>query len=129
MLDLSTTVPIWAWPVLAGSIATLWILFSAIGIAMSSRLRSQREIWPVGNLVFTVLGVISPLYYPISVLPPVWRDVARFLPATYAALLAQGAAGVRPATLSELGLDAALLLLSAVVGTVIALRLYRWREP
>jgi ABC-2 type transport system permease protein len=129
MLDLSTPVPLWAWPVLAGSIAALWILFSAIGIAMSSRLRSQREIWPVGNLVFTVLGVVSPLYYPLSVLPPVWRDAARFLPATYAALLVQGAAGVRPATLGELGVDAALLLLSAIVGTVIALRLYRWREP
>jgi ABC-2 type transport system permease protein len=129
MLQLTTPVPLWAWPVLAGAIATLWILFSAIGIAMSSRLKSQREIWPVGNLVFTVLGVISPLYYPIAVLPPLWRDLARFLPATYAALLAQGAVGVRAASPGELVLDAALLVLSTVIGTVLALRLYRWREP
>jgi ABC-2 type transport system permease protein len=116
------------WAVLLAALVVLWILFSAIGIAISSRLRSQREVWPVGNLIFTLLGILSPLYYPITILPDAWQGAARFLPATYAALLVQGALGLRPAGLEEIALDAALLLGSALLGIVLALALYQWRE-
>ncbi len=126
-LTLPTPGPWYAWLVLAAAIAVLWVLFSAIGIAISSRVTSQREIWPVGNLTFTFLGMLSPLYYPISTLPPVWQAAARFLPATYGVLLAQGAFGLLAATPASLLEDAGLLVLSAVVGIVLALRLYRWQ--
>ena len=119
--------PWYAWLVLGAAITVLWVLFSAIGIAISSRVTSQREIWPVGNLTFTFLGMLSPLYYPLSTLPPLWQDVARFLPATYAVLLAQGAFGLVAASPALLLEEGSLLLLSAVVGTVVALRLYRWQ--
>lgn len=120
--------PLYAWGLLIVCLTVLWVLFSAIGIAISSRVKSQREIWPVGNLTFTVLGMLSPLYYPISYLPPLWQGLARFLPATYAALLVQGAFGLQATSGSSTALDLALLLASAGVGTVIALRLYRWRN-
>ena len=125
--ELPTPPPWYAWGVLVGVIGVLWVLFSAVGVAISSRVRSQREIWPVGNLTFTCLGMLSPLYYPLAVLPPLWQDVARFFPATYAALLLQGVFGVSPAPPLELAADSGLLVLSAVVGIAIALRLYRWR--
>ncbi len=114
--------------VLAGSLAVMWVLFSSIGIAISSRVRSQREIWPVGNLTFTLLGMLSPLYYPVTILPPAWQAAAHFLPATYAALLAQGALGITPATPDQMLLYAGLLAACAVVGLTITLRLYRWGE-
>jgi ABC-2 type transport system permease protein len=110
------------------SLFTLWILFSAIGIAISSRVRTQREIWPVGNLTFTLLGMLAPLYYPLSALPPDWQAAARFLPTTYAALLVQGALGVTPATSTQMVVYAALLGVCALVGLVVSLRLYRWGE-
>jgi ABC-type multidrug transport system permease subunit len=110
------------------SLFTLWILFSSIGIAISSRVRTQREIWPVGNLTFTLLGMLSPLYYPLSALPPDWQAAARFLPTTYAALLVQGALGITPATPTQMVLYAGLLGLCAIVGLVVCLRLYRWGE-
>jgi ABC-2 type transport system permease protein len=113
---------------LFASLFTLWILFSSIGIAISSRIRTQREIWPVGNLTFTLLGMLSPLYYPLSALPPLWQDAARFLPTTYAALLAQGALGITPASPGQLALYAGLLAVCALVGVVVSLRLYRWGE-
>jgi ABC-type multidrug transport system permease subunit len=119
---------IYAGLVLAGSLAVLWVLFSSIGMAISSRIRTQREIWPVGNLTFTILGMLSPLYYPLSALPPAWRDAARFLPTTYAALLDQGALGLTPATPAEMLLYGALLLVCAAVGLTITMRLYRWGE-
>ncbi len=113
---------------LVASLASLWVLFSAIGISISSRLRTQREIWPISNLTFTTLGMLSPLYYPLSSLPPLWQDVARFLPTTYAALLAQGSLGITPASPGQLVLDAGLLAACAAVGLFLALRLYRWGE-
>src|SRR5207249_3903538 len=81
-----------------------------IGIAVSSRLRSQREVWPVGNQIFTLLGILSPLYYPISRLPSGWGEIARLLPAMYAALLVQGALGLEPST--NFAVDGGLLSLS-----------------
>jgi ABC-2 type transport system permease protein len=113
---------------LFAALLTLWVLFASIGIAISSRIHTQREIWPVGNLTFTILGMLSPLYYPLSALPPLWQDVARFLPTTYAALLVQGALGITPATPLQLGSYAALLGVCALVGLAITLRLYRWGE-
>ena len=97
-------------------------------MAISSRVRSQREIWPVGNLTFTILGMLSPLYYPLTALPPLWQDVARFLPTTYAALLAQGALGVTPASPTQMLLYAGLLLACVAGGLLITLRLYEWGE-
>jgi ABC-2 type transport system permease protein len=110
------------------ALGTMWVLFSSVGIAISSRVKTQREIWPVGNLTFTILGMLSPLYYPLSALPPLWQDVARFLPTTYAALLVQGALGITPATTPELFFYAGALGLSAVVGLAVTLRLYKWGE-
>jgi ABC-2 type transport system permease protein len=128
LLAFETPVPLWAWPVLAGTIFVLWILFSAIGIAMSSRVRSQREIWPINNLIFTVLGMLSPLYYPLSILPGWWKVAAHFLPSTYAALLVQGAVGLTPASPATMALYAGLLVGLAAVGIFLGLSLYRWRE-
>src|SRR5207249_2805565 len=98
ILSMVTAVSLFGWIVLIACILTIWILYSAIGIAVSSRLRSQREVWPVGNLIFTLLGILSPLYYPISRLPSGWGEIARLLPATYAALLVQGALGLERST-------------------------------
>jgi ABC-type multidrug transport system permease subunit len=114
--------------VLIGSLAALWVLFSAIGISISSRLRTQREIWPVGNLTFTILGMLTPLYYPLSALPPLWQDAAHFLPATYAALLVQGAMGITPASPLQMLEYAGLLGATTIAVLVVALRLYRWGE-
>jgi ABC-type multidrug transport system permease subunit len=117
-----------AFLVLVGSLAVMWVLFSSVGIGISSRIRTQREIWPIGNLTFTILGMLSPLYYPLSALPPLWQDAARFLPTTYAALLVQGALGITPASPGQMLLYAGLLVACATVGLVITLRLYRWGE-
>ncbi len=128
LLAWATPVPITGWLVLIAAIVMVWILYSAIGIAVSSRLQSQMEVWPVGNLVFTTLGILSPLYYPITILPPVWQGLARFLPATYAALIVQDAMNFQTALPAEAIPDAILLVVSTFVGIVLAMVLYTWRE-
>ena len=128
ILALATPVSLFGWIVLAAAIFMVWVLYSAIGIAVSSRLQSQMEVWPVGNLVFTTLGILSPLYYPITILPTAWQAFARFLPATYAARIVQDALNLPTALPAEASLDAILLVLSTVVGLVLAMALYTWRE-
>lgn len=129
VLETQVHVSVLGWAALAAAIGMLWVLFSSIGVAVSSRLRSQREIWPVGNLTFTLVGMLSPLYYPITRLPPVWQDAARFFPTTYAAFLVQGVMGLPGAVPSNPLVDLGLLALSTVVGTALALQWYDWRDP
>jgi ABC-type multidrug transport system permease subunit len=131
ILSLVTPVSITGWIVLVLAILLVWVLYSAIGIAVSSRLQSQMEVWPVGNLVFTTLGILSPLYYPLTFLmdkAPIWAEVARFLPATYAALLVQNALNLPEALPAEGALDAVLLVVSTLIGIALAMTLYTWRE-
>src|SRR5947209_370226 len=98
------------------------------GVAFSNIIPAVPALVAVGNLIFTLLGILSPLYYPLSRLPPVWRELAQLLPATYAALLVQGTLGLEPATAVSLALDAGLLILSAAIGLALAWWLYQWRE-
>lgn len=128
ILALATPVSVTGWFVLAAAIVLVWVLYSAIGIAVSSRLQSQMEVWPVGNLVFTTLGILSPLYYPLTFLPPAWQGFARFLPATYAALICQSALNLPEALPGEASLDAVFLVVSTGIGIVLAMTLYTWRE-
>ncbi len=132
LLSFVTTVSLFGWFILLSAIVLVWILYSAIGIAVSSRLQSQMEVWPVGNLVFTTLGILSPLYYPLTFImdkAPVWADVARFLPATYAALIVQSALNpAYPPPGENPFVDALLLVVSTVIGIFLAMALYTWRE-
>src|SRR2546426_12191134 len=128
ILAMVTSVSLIAWLVIVACILTIWVLYSAIGIAVSSRLRSQREVWPVGNLIFTLLGILSPLYYPLSRLPPVWRELAPLHPSTHTAPLVQGVLGPAPAPHLSLALGAGPPLLSPARGLRLAWWLYQWRE-
>ena len=131
LLSIVTHVTLFGWFVLVAAVFMVWVLYSAIGIAVSSRLQSQMEVWPVGNLVFTTLGILSPLYYPLAFIvdkAPIWADVARFLPATYAALIVQSALSLPEALPGEASLDAILLVASTLIGIVLAMSLYTWRE-
>jgi ABC-2 type transport system permease protein len=127
VLALVYPVSLSGWLILLGTILVLWLLFSAIGITISSRIKSRREIWPVGNFAFTALGMLSPLYYPLSTLPPPLQDVARFLPGTYAALVAKGGMGLTPLAQGDMIIDGCLLIVSAVAGILLSLQFYRWR--
>ncbi len=132
ILSMVATVTPLGWLVLTAAIFLVWVLYSAIGIAVSSRLQSQMEVWPVGNLVFTTLGILSPLYYPLTFLmekASVWADVARFLPATYAALIVQSTLNPQYAPPGDSPpIDALLLVASTLIGIVLAMTLYTWRE-
>src|SRR5207245_9820919 len=48
-----TSVSVIAWLVIVACILIIWVLYSAIGLAVSRRLRSQLEVGPFGKLLLS----------------------------------------------------------------------------
>lgn len=134
---LSLAVPIGPLTVLAliGVILLTWLLSIALGFLISTFFRQLREIWPIGMVVFTVLSVLPPIFYPLVAIPGDIRWVAFIAPTTFASQLADRAAGLPvPAipnapALTSIPVEIVGLIALSVLFTVMAMRLARWREP
>ncbi len=124
-----------AFAALLGVVALTWLMATSLGFMISTFFRQLREIWPIGTVVFSVLSVLPPLFYPIASIPAPWRWVAFFSPSTYAGQLADRAVGLPlppiptvPALGSPWVQFGALVTLTVLFGAA-SLRLARWREP
>ena len=90
-------------------------------------------MWPVGNLLLhrMSLGMLSPLYLPIWLLPRVCGRSRTSFPGTYAAVIVQSSVGLLPAGVTvgfgSVRLDAGLRG-DGRLGTVSRVRLYRWQR-
>jgi ABC-2 type transport system permease protein len=119
---------------IVGLLLLTWLMATSLGFFISTLFSQLREIWPIGTLVFSILSVIPPVFYPATEIPADWRWVAFFAPSTFAAQLADRLAGLGggiPTGVPFLdtpyfdlvGLAAFALLYSAA-----ALFFARWRE-
>jgi ABC-2 type transport system permease protein len=120
---------------LLGAALLTWLMATSLGFMISTFFRRMREIWPIGAVVFSVLSVLPPIFYPMEVIPESVRWVAFLAPSTFAAQLADRVAGLGvPAIsgipfLSSLGFELAGLVGSTLLFGAAALYLARWREP
>jgi ABC-2 type transport system permease protein len=120
---------------LVGVILLTWLLATSLGFLISTFFRTLREIWPVGTVVFTTLSVLPPVFYPLAEIPANFRWAAFISPSTFASQLADHAAGLPLPTisvvpsLSSIPVEATGMVLLAVLFTLVAMRLARWREP
>lgn len=110
-----------------------WLLAATLGFLISTLFRQLREIWPIGNVVFSSLSVLPPLFYPIAALPAAGRWVAFLAPSTFAGQLADRVVGlggtpIEPAWLGTPGVELAGLVGSTVAFALAATFLARWRE-
>jgi ABC-2 type transport system permease protein len=135
ILWLVTGVGLLAFLAVLGVALLTWLMATSLGFMISTFFRQLREIWPIGTVVFSVLGVLPPLFYPISVIPRAWRWAAYLAPSTFAGQLADRVAGLPvPSSVGVpfLATPAADLLglvaLTVLFGAA-ALTLARWREP
>lgn len=134
---LALAVPIGPLTVLAliGVVLLTWLLSIALGFLISTFFRQLREIWPIGMVVFTVLSVLPPIFYPLVAIPEHVRWVAFISPTTFASQLADRAAGLpvpvisNASGLTSIPIEVAGLIVLTVLFTVMAMRLARWREP
>lgn len=77
-----------------GVVALLWITTTSIGFFFSAYAPSTQNAFIINGFIATVLSVLPPVYYSISVLPAIIVPLAEILPTTEASSLFQGALGL-----------------------------------
>ncbi len=133
ILALVRPVGVGAFAALLGIVILTWLLACTLGFLISTLFRQLREIWPIGNVVFSSLSILPPLFYPIAAIPEGWRWVTFIAPSTFAGQLADWAVGlgnppVSPAWLGSPAVHLAGLAGSTLAFAVAAAFLARWRE-
>jgi ABC-2 type transport system permease protein len=119
---------------IVGLLLLTWLLATSLGFFISTLFSQLREIWPIGTLVFSILSIIPPVFYPATEIPADWRWVAFLAPSTYAAQLADRLAGLGGGITSSVPFlatpyfDLAGLLGFALLFGAAALFFARWRE-
>ncbi len=96
----------------------------SVGFLIASLVPSARFAQPLAGVIFYPMIAISGLFFPVDLLPPWLRLVARVMPLTHAVSLLQGA------WLGELRSshiwDAAVIALMLIVCTAVSARVFRW---
>jgi ABC-2 type transport system permease protein len=100
----------------------------AIGFTLSTFSTDIVQSFAFSRLISTLFSTIPPVYYPITYIPFPYRYLAYLSPTTYAAELAQNAAGYLPLSFTATLLD--WVILAAVTGSlfIVASTKARWRE-
>ncbi len=120
---------------LVGIVRLTWLMASSLGFLISTFSRQLREIWPIGTLVFSLLAVLPPLFYPASKIPSGYQWVAFLAPSTFSAQLAEAVLGLNngtalsPGWLNSPYFDLAGLAAATLLFGATAVYLARWREP
>jgi len=112
-------------------VAILLLMFfasMAVGYTLSTFSSDIVQSFAFLRLLSTLFSTIPPVYYPITYIPLPFRYLAYLSPTTYAAEIAQNAAGYLPLTLSMVALAWGVLLSVTVALFIIARSKARWRE-
>ena len=107
----------------AALLFTTWAILS-IGFVIASLVPTARFAQPLATMtVYPMLGV-SGLFYPIERMPPMLQTIAKLSPLTYAVSLLDGI--WKGESWLAHGADVAALVLTFIVCTAIAARVFRW---
>jgi ABC-2 type transport system permease protein len=109
-----------------GVVVLLWATSTSLGFFFSAYAPNTQNAFIINGFITTILSVLPPVYYSLSVLPPFLAPLAEVVPTTEASSLFQGAIGLGYSVRPEYG------YLVLVAATVIMLLLVsfrmRWRE-
>jgi ABC-2 type transport system permease protein len=112
-------------------IAVLLLMFfasMAVGYTLSTFSSDIVQSFAFTRLLSTLFSTIPPVYYPITYIPLPFRYLAYLSPTTYAAELAQSAAGYLSLPLTTIVLDWSVLIAVTVTLFMVAKTKARWRE-
>jgi ABC-2 type transport system permease protein len=112
-------------------IAVLLLMFfasMAVGYTLSTFSSDIVQSFAFTRLLSTLFSTIPPVYYPITYIPVPFRYLAYFSPTTYAAELAQNAAGYLSLPFPAILLDWSVLIAVTVILFMVAKTKARWRE-
>jgi ABC-2 type transport system permease protein len=96
----------------------------SIGFLIASLVPAARFAQPLAGVIFYPMMALSGLFFPIVLMPPWLRAVARVMPMTYMVSLLGGV--WRGESLASHLWDIGVIALFGVVFTVIASRVFRW---
>jgi ABC-2 type transport system permease protein len=100
----------------------------ALGYTFATISSDIVQSFSYSRLLSTLFSTLPPVYYPITYIPQPFQYLAYLSPTTYAAELAQSAAGFLPLSLDSALVDWAVLISVTIVLAVIAASKARWRE-
>ena len=112
-------------------IALLLLMFfasMAVGYTLSTFSSDIVQSFAFTRLLSTLFSTIPPVYYPITYIPLPFRYLAYLSPTTYAAELAQNAAGYLTLSLAMIVLAWSVLVAVTVILFMVAKTKARWRE-
>jgi ABC-2 type transport system permease protein len=112
-----------------GGVLVLMFLTSiAIGFTLSTFSTDIVQSFAFSRLISTLFSTIPPVYYPITYIPLPYRYIAYLSPTTYAAELAQNAAGYLPLSSTNATLDWIILIAVTMSLFLVASTKARWVE-
>jgi len=114
--------------VFLGVLFLMFFTSIAIGFTLSTFSTDIVQSFAFSRLISTLFSTIPPVYYPITYIPLPYRYIAYLSPTTYAAELAQNAAGYLPLSFTSAALDWVVLVTVTVVLFLLAGTKARWRE-
>jgi len=106
----------------------MFLMSIAVGYTFATFSSDIVQSYSFSRLISTLFSTIPPVYYPITYIPLPWRYLAYLSPTTYAAELAQNAAGYLTLSSTMVALDWAVLIGITVVLLFVASTQARWRE-
>lgn len=110
-----------------GVVALLWITATSLGFFFSAYAPNTQNAFIINGFITTMLSVLPPVYYSLSVLPHFLVPLAEIVPTTEASSLFQGAIGL------GYSIDPVVSFIALLAATLILLMLVsfkmRWREP
>jgi len=114
--------------IFVGVLLLMFLMSIAIGFTLSTFSTDIVQSFAFSRLISTLFSTIPPVYYPITYIPLPYRYIAYLSPTTYAAELAQNAAGFLPLEFTGRVVDWAVLVIVTVILFVLAATKARWRE-
>lgn len=111
-----------------GVLLLMFLASVAIGFTLSTFSTDIVQSFAFSRLISTLFSTIPPVYYPITYIPLPYRYMAYLSPTTYAAELAQNAAGFLTLSTTNVVLDWAVLVSVTVGLLIVAKSKARWRE-
>ncbi len=111
---------------IAGAMFLMFVVSVALGFFFSTLTSDVIQSWAFGGMLSMLLSALPPVYYLITYIPLPYRYLAYISPTTYAAQIAQSAAGFISISANNLILDWAVLIVVAVTFLTIAIKKSRW---
>ena len=119
----------WTFPIILLVMILAWIMASALGFFLSTFILQSRSAFSITSLVATLLTVIPPVFYPITIIPEKFRFFAYLIPTTHLSILMQSTFGITSYSINQIELSWFVLIIYTVFFLLLATFKARWRQP